>query len=87
MLEKYDLTKTADEGTYDKTLASDKERLNVLQRTLRDQNVPTLIVIEGWNTAGITMSVHEIVQALDPRGFTLNAIERPTEEERAHPFL
>ena len=87
MLEKYDLTKTADEGTYDKTLASYKERLNVLQRTLRDQNVPTIIVIEGWNTAGITMSVHEIVQALDPRGFTLNAIERPTEEERAHPFL
>ncbi len=87
MLEKYDLTKTADEGSFEKNLASYKERLNVLQRKLRDKNVPAIIVFEGWNTAGITMSVHEIVQALDPRGFALHAIEKPTDEERAHPFL
>jgi len=87
MLEKYDLTKKADKGTYAKTLESYKERLNVLQRTLRDQNIPAIIVIEGWNAAGITMAVHEIVQALDPRGFTLHAIEKPTEEERERPFL
>ena len=87
MLEKYDLTKTTDEGAYEKILASYKERLNILQRTLRDQNVPTIIVIEGWNAAGITMSIHEIVQALDPRGFALHAIEKPTDEERVRPFL
>lgn len=87
MLEKIDLTKTADEESYDKTLESLKERLGILQRTLRDQKTPTIIVIEGWNAAGITMAVHEIVQALDPRGFALHAIEKPTEEERAHPFL
>jgi AMP-polyphosphate phosphotransferase len=87
MLEKADLTRTTDEGSYEKTLASYKERLNILQRTLRDQGVPTIIIIEGWNAAGITMGIHEIVQALDPRGFALHAIEKPTEEERAHPFL
>jgi len=87
MLDTCDLTKKADEGTYEKTLGSYKERLNSLQRTLRDQQIPVIIVIEGWNTAGITMTVHEIIQALDPRGFTLHAIEKPTDEERAHPFL
>jgi len=87
MLEKADLTKTTNEGSYDKTLESYKEHLNVLQRTLRDQGVPTIIIIEGWNAAGITMGIHEIVQALDPRGFALHAIEKPTGEERAHPFL
>jgi polyphosphate:AMP phosphotransferase len=87
MLEKADLTKTTDEGSYDKTLESYKERLNLLQRTLRDQGVPIIIIIEGWNAAGITMGIHEIVQALDPRGFALHAIEKPTEEERARPFL
>ena len=87
MLDKCDLTRTADEATYDKTLGSYKERLNALQRTLRDQNVPVVILIEGWNTAGITMAVHEIIQALDPRGFTLHAIEKPTDEERERPFL
>jgi AMP-polyphosphate phosphotransferase len=87
MLEKYDLTKTADEGSFEKTMALYKERLNVLQRTLREGSVPTIIVIEGWNASGITMSVHEIVQALDPRGFVLHAIKKPTEEERTRPFL
>jgi AMP-polyphosphate phosphotransferase len=87
MLEKCDLTKTADEGSYEKNLAAYKEHLNVLQRTLRDQNIPIIILIEGWNAAGITMGIHEIVQALDPRGFALHAIEKPSDEERAHPFL
>ncbi|MFA4876607.1 MAG: polyphosphate:AMP phosphotransferase [Methanoregula sp.] len=87
MLGKVDLAKTADESTYDKTLTSLQERLGILQRALRDQNIPTIIVIEGWNAAGITMAVHEIVQALDPRGFALHAIEKASEEERARPFL
>jgi polyphosphate:AMP phosphotransferase len=87
MLEKLDLTKKADEESAAKAVADFKERLNILQRTLRDQNIPTIIVVEGWNAAGITMCIHEVVQALDPRGFTLHAIERPAEEERSRPFL
>jgi AMP-polyphosphate phosphotransferase len=87
MLEKLDLSKTTDDASYDKSVESVKERLSVLQRTLRDQKIPTIIVIEGWNAAGITMVIHEIVHALDPRGYALHAIEKSTEEERAHPFL
>jgi polyphosphate:AMP phosphotransferase len=87
MLEKTDLTKTADMEKYEKTLAPLRERLAVLQRTLREQGIPTIILIEGWDAAGITMSTHAIIQALDPRGFTLHAISRPTDEERARPFL
>lgn len=87
MLEKIDLTKTADEASYEKTLESLKDQLSVLQRTLRDQKIPAIIIIEGWNAAGITMAIHELVQALDPRGFALHAIEKPTEEERSHTFL
>lgn len=87
MLEKYDVTKTADEGSNEKTIELYKERLNVLQRTLRDQNIPTIIIIEGWNAAGITMGIHEVVQAPDPSGFALHAIKKPTDEERARPFL
>jgi len=87
MLDKLDLTKTTDETKYEATLEEYKETLNVLQRTLREQKIPVIIVIEGWNASGITMAVHEIVHALDPRGYTLYKIDRPTEEERARPFL
>ena len=87
MLDKLDLTKTTDEEKYDATLEEYKGRLSILQRTLREQKIPVIIVIEGWNASGITMAIHEIVHALDPRGYTLFKIDRPTEEERAHPFL
>jgi AMP-polyphosphate phosphotransferase len=87
MLEKLDLEKTVDDKTFNESITGYKERLGALQRTLRDRKVPVLIVIEGWNASGITMSTQAIVQALDPRGFTLHAIDRPTEEEREHPFL
>jgi len=87
MLEKYDLTKKTDDRTYAKEIKPLQERLGVLQRALRDKKIPTIIVLDGWNTSGITMSTYEIIQSLDPRGFTLHAIERPTEEERARPFM
>ena len=87
MLEKYDLTKMTDDRTFAKEIAPLKERLGVLQRALRDKKIPTIIVLEGWNTSGITMSTNEIIQSLDPRGFTLHAIESPTDEERARPFM
>jgi polyphosphate:AMP phosphotransferase len=64
-----------------------KDELGVLQRSLRDAGIPVIVVLEGWNAAGITMSVNEVIQALDPRGFSLHSIDRPTEGERARPFL
>lgn len=87
MLDKADLTKTVDEKNFNETLTDYKQRLGVLQRMLRDQKIPTIILIEGWNASGITMSTQAIVQSLDPRGFTLHAIDKPTEEERMRPFL
>ena len=87
MFEKVDLTKKIDDASFEKSIIPLKERLSILQRTLRDLGIPTIIVIEGWNTAGITMSTREIIQSLDPRGFTLHAIDKATDEERAHPFL
>jgi polyphosphate:AMP phosphotransferase len=87
MLEKTDLTKTAEMERFDKTLTPLKEQLAVLQRSLREQKIPTIILIEGWDTSGITMSTHAIIQSLDPRGFTLHPISHPTDEERARPFI
>jgi hypothetical protein len=56
--------------------------LNILQRTLREQKIPVIIMIERWNATGIPMAVHEIVHALDPRGYTLDKIGKHTENSR-----
>jgi hypothetical protein len=39
MFEKIDLSKTVDDKMFDKSLPPLKERLGILQRTLRDQNI------------------------------------------------
>ncbi|MEN6511330.1 MAG: phosphate--AMP phosphotransferase, partial [Chloroherpetonaceae bacterium] len=71
MLDKLDLTKKTETTKYEATLEEYIDKLSILQRTLREQKIPVIIVIEGWNASGITMTVHEIVHALDPRGYTL----------------
>ena len=87
MFEKLDLSKSIDDESFEKPIGPLKERLSILQRTLRDLNIPVIIVLEGWNTAGITMCTHEIIQSLDPRGFSLHAIDNPHDEEKARPFM
>jgi AMP-polyphosphate phosphotransferase len=87
LLGNLDLTKTIEDEKFEKSISPLRERLGVLQRELWEKKIPTIIVIEGWNAAGITMATHEIVQSLDTRGFTLHAISKPTEVERARPFL
>jgi AMP-polyphosphate phosphotransferase len=87
MFERYDLTKTIDEKTFGKEIPGLRETLGRLQRSCRDQGIPVAIVIEGWNASGITHVTGEIVRAIDPRGFNLHAIGKPTDVEQAHHFL
>ena len=87
MFERYDLNKTTDDKTYERSIAPLQLQLGMLQRTLRDQRVPLLIVVEGWNASGITMVINELIQFLDPRGFSLYSVGSPTDEEQARPLL
>jgi len=72
---------------FDKKIVPLQKHLGTLQRTLQLAHTPVIIVMEGWDAAGITPSTKKVIQALDPRGFTLHTIERPTEEERLRPFM
>jgi len=76
-----------DKKTFDKKIAPLQERMGVLQRALHDARIPVILVMEGWDAAGITRSTKMVIQSLDPRGFTLHTIEQPTDEERARPFM
>jgi polyphosphate:AMP phosphotransferase len=73
--------------TFNKKIAPLQERLGVLQRTFREKKIPVIIVVEGWDAAGITRSTKMVIRALDPRGFTLHTIEQPTDNERVRPFM
>jgi polyphosphate:AMP phosphotransferase len=87
MFEQYDLTKKTDDKTFEKSIEPLHRQMGVLQRSLRDHKIPTIIVVEGWNASGITMVINELIQFLDPRGFSMHSIGSPNDEERARPLL
>ena len=87
MFELFDLTKKTDDKAFQKEIGPLQKRLGILQRDLRDKKIPVMIVVEGWNASGITMVMNELIQFLDPRGFSLHPIGSPTDEERARPLL
>jgi AMP-polyphosphate phosphotransferase len=87
MLDEPERKKPVSENILNETLPGLKDRLAIVQRALWHQKIPVIILIEGWNAAGITMSTKAIIESLDPRGFTLHAIDIPTEEERMRPFM
>ena len=66
MLKKCDLSKKTDDKTFADKIAPLQERLGELQRQLRDERIPVIILVEGWNASGITMTIQEIIRFLDP---------------------
>ena len=87
MLDKVDLTKKIDKEEYKGLIDELRTQLGEQQRKARDLNIPVVIVIEGWDAAGKGTLINEMIQALDPRGFNVYAIQSPNEEESLRPFL
>ncbi|MEI9970917.1 MAG: hypothetical protein WDO73_02060 [Ignavibacteriota bacterium] len=63
------------------------ERLYDLQKACWDQNVPTIVVFEGWDASGKGTAIGALTQRLDPRGFKLYPITAPRTYEQQRPWL
>lgn len=87
MLEKIDLTKTMEKKQYKERMRDLESRLLLLQRQLKDCNVPIIIVFEGFGAAGKGVQINRLIQAFDPRGFDVYSMKSETKEESMHPFL
>jgi polyphosphate:AMP phosphotransferase len=87
MFEKVDLNKTIDKEEF-KTLFDElNTKLGLIQRQARELKIPIIIVFEGWDAAGKGTIINELILPLDPRGFNVFSTQKPTEEEKLHPFL
>ena len=87
MLERCDLNQKLDKATYRSLIAPLVSDLGVLQRRARQDQVPIIIVLEGWDAAGKGDTIAQLASGLDPRGFNVYRMGPPTEEERLNPFL
>ncbi len=87
MLEKIDLSKKADKETFKQVMETEGGRLAGLQRECKAAGIPVMIVFEGMGAAGKGVQINRLIQALDPRGFSVFATNSSNEEERMRPFL
>lgn len=87
MLENLDLALSLDKETYTSKIEVLMRQLRSLQQACREKNLPIIIALEGWATAGKGALVKKMVGYMDPRGFAVHPIWPPTPEERSYPFL
>lgn len=87
MLEKMDLTKKLGKTEYKAKMDELMPKLSQLQRDCRQLGIPVMIVFDGFDAAGKGVQIGHLIQALDPRGFEVHAVEKETREEKLRPFM
>ena len=87
MLEKIDLTRKLSKGEYKAQIPRLQRRLYDLEKACWDAEIPSVIILEGWDAAGKGTSINLLTSRLDPRGFKLYPIQAPRTFETHLPWL
>lgn len=62
-------------------------RLFAQQMQMKENNLPVLILFEGWGAAGKGTILGKVIRDLDPRFFTAVSMHDPSSDEKRKPFL
>jgi polyphosphate kinase 2 (PPK2 family) len=87
MLEAVDLGRTLSRARYQKAFPVLQERLRQLQYELKDAEIPTIVVFEGWDAAGKGTVIQRLTERLDPRAFRAHPGAPPSELEQRYHWL
>jgi polyphosphate kinase 2 (PPK2 family) len=87
MLEKLDLSRRLDDAEYDRRKKRLQASLHQLGFQVYQQRRPCVIAFEGSDAAGKGGSIKRLTGRLDPRGFVVHPIAKPTGDDAAHHYL
>ena len=87
MLETLDLGRRLSRARYQRLFAPLQERLRQLQYALKDAEIPTIVVFEGWDAAGKGTVIQRLTERLDPRAFRAHPGAPPSELEQRYHWL
>ncbi len=87
MLETVDLKKKLSKPAYAKTMPPVQEKLRGLQYAAKEAEIPVIICLEGWDTAGKGQIIKKLTEKLDPRLFRVHPGSPPTALEQRYHFL
>ena len=63
------------------------QRMEALQLSVKQNDLPVIVLVEGWGTSGKGSRIAAMIRQMDPRFFQVVSTEAPTAEEKARPFL
>ena len=87
MLEAVDLDRELARAEYQRTFPALQERLRRLQYALLEAEVPTVVLLEGWDAAGKSSVLQRLTEKLDPRAFRAWPGSPPSELEQRYHWL
>jgi len=87
MLKNMDTSRKLSKEDYKDEINSLGLRLSEMQRECKDENIPVMIIFEGWSAAGKGSRINSLINYLDPRGFEVFTTIKTTEDERFRPYM
>ena len=87
MLERVNLKQIVTKEEYQPEADRLRHEISVLQQTVKKAKLPVIVLFEGWGAAGKGSKIAKLILNLDPRGFAMYSMTRPTPEEQRYPFL
>ena len=86
-LDDLDQNRSVNQDEYKEKLKEYQVRLITLQRALMGSKHNVVIVVEGPDAAGKGGAIKRTVEKLDPRGYRVYSIVKPTQDEYQHHYL
>ena len=87
MLDKADLSKAYSKKEYEKRLDKLQDAVRKAQFKAYDKKIATVVMFEGWDSAGKGGAIKRLAQCMDPRGYTVVPVGAPNDIEKAHNYL
>lgn len=87
LLKDIDLNVSVDENKYKDKLKQLQSKLSKRQEFLFKNQIPMVLVFEGWDAAGKGGSIKRVTSCLDPRDYTVIPISSPSSIELSHHYL
>ena len=83
-----DLSQSLEKSEYKKEFKKYGEELRTLGRhKIFKQDIPVVLVFEGWDAAGKGGAIRRLSRFFDPRSFRVCPIAAPTDLEKGHNYL
>lgn len=79
MLQQIDMTKKMSKKEYKSRMETLIPEMSRLQRECKNKKIPVIIVFEGFGAAGKGYQIGRLIQALDPRGFSVYSIGKESQ--------